>query len=134
GAGVAGGDVLVFTGYGNGTITRIGATDTYLITADAAHGSGSETIRLAGVTNLTERDYEFVSASGEANLSPTDIVASNLAVKRTAASGTVIGELTAIDRDAGDTSTFLLIDDADGRFLLSGNSLVLAGPLDLQPS
>jgi Ca2+-binding RTX toxin-like protein len=134
GAGVAGGDVLVFNGFGQGTITRIGDTDSYRITADAARGGISETIRLAGVTNLSVGDYEFVPSSSGANLPPTDIIGSNLSVKQTAASGTVIGTLSAIDPDADDVAVFTLVDSAGGLFTLSGNSLVLAGRLDLASS
>lgn len=52
GAGSAVGDKLIFSGYGAGTLTQIGSTDRYIITADAAHGSVTEIIRLSGVTNL----------------------------------------------------------------------------------
>jgi Ca2+-binding RTX toxin-like protein len=134
GSGISGGDVLVFNGFGKGTITRIGTTDSYLVTADAAHGGVTETIRLAGVTNLAEGDYEFVPSSTGANLPPTDILASNLSVRQAAAVGTVIGDLSAIDPDAGDVASFVLIDGAGGLFALTGNSLVLAGSLTTSSS
>jgi Ca2+-binding RTX toxin-like protein len=128
GAGIAGGDKLVFSGFGNGTVNRLGSSDSYVIKADAANGGGSETIQIAGVTNLSAGDYEFDGAT-TTNLPPTDVIASNLAVKGDAASGTRIGLLSAIDPDAGDTVNFRLVDDAGGRFKLSGSALILVKPL-----
>jgi len=128
GAGVAGGDKLVFTGFGKGVVTRIGATDSYLIRADAAHGGGTETITLSGVAGLAAGDYEFDGAPST-NAPPSDITASNLSVAENVATGTTIGILSAIDPDAGDTATFRLLDDAGGLFRLSGNQLIVGGAL-----
>jgi serralysin len=54
GAGATVGDHLEFVGFGAGTLTRIGTTDGYLITPDAAHGgaAAAEVIHLNGVFNL----------------------------------------------------------------------------------
>ncbi|WP_082504478.1 family 16 glycosylhydrolase [Methylobacterium sp. Leaf111] len=53
GAGLAAGDHLEFRGFGTGaTFTHAANSDLYTITADAAHGSVSETFQLVGVTNL----------------------------------------------------------------------------------
>jgi hypothetical protein len=64
GAGRTVGDSLEFAGYGAGTITQLGASDSYTITADAAHGGITETFRLAGVFNLDthvgSNDFLFV--------------------------------------------------------------------------
>jgi len=133
GAGAQGGDVLVFNGYGNGSITRIGTSNSYTIKADAAHGGVSETIRIVGVTNLSASDHQFVT-SGSSNSAPTAITASNLVVAETAANGTIIGVLSSVDPDDNDTATFRLTDDADGRFALNGNQLVVVGQLDFESS
>jgi len=69
GAGVAGGDILRFLGYGAGaTIERVGTSDYYRIQAGAEMGGGSETIRLTGVTNLSAGDYVF--GSGDVVVNP----------------------------------------------------------------
>lgn len=64
GAGVVGGDVLEFRSYGTAasgeSIVRIAGTDNYVITADAAHGGGTEEIVIAGVVNLGAGDYTFL--------------------------------------------------------------------------
>lgn len=45
--------------------------------------------------------------------------ASSNKVLEGSASGTAIGSLAAVDPDAGDTFTYTLLDDADGRFVLT---------------
>ncbi|MBB5765749.1 Ca2+-binding RTX toxin-like protein [Methylorubrum rhodesianum] len=55
GAGLTRGDVVMFVGYGNATITRStdpAHPDHYIITPDATHGGAAETIQITGVTNL----------------------------------------------------------------------------------
>ncbi len=54
------GDVLDLFGYGEGaTLTQVGATDAWTITADAAHGGVTETITLTNVVGLNTTDYLF---------------------------------------------------------------------------
>jgi len=56
----AAGDVLDFFGYGAGaTLTQVGETDSWTITADEAHGSATETITLTNVFSLNTQDYLF---------------------------------------------------------------------------
>ena len=50
-----------------------------------------------------------------------------------AANGTVVGALSAIDLDAGDTATFSLVDNDGGQFAVSGGNLVVAGALTAGP-
>src|SRR5262249_43033381 len=57
---------------------------------------------------------------------PSNISLSGNSVKENSPAGTVIGTLTASDPDAGDSSTFALVDNAGGRFAISGNKLVVA--------
>ena len=53
------------------------------------------------------------------------------AVKENSAAGTVVGTLTASDPNAGDSHTFSLVDNAGGRFALSGNQIVVASGASL---
>jgi hypothetical protein len=57
------------------------------------------------------------------NGSPTDIQLSASDVDENAGAGTVVGTLSAIDPDAGDSAVFTLLDDGGGRFEIVGNEL-----------
>ena len=66
------------------------------------------------------------------NHAPTNVALSASSVKENSAAGTVVGTLSVTDPDAGDTETLTLINDAGGRFALSGNKLVVSGSLDYE--
>lgn len=57
---------------------------------------------------------------------PTDIHLSVAAVTEHSPAGTSVGALTTSDADAGDTFTYLLLDDAGGRFEISGEHVTVA--------
>ncbi|MGE5547442.1 MAG: hypothetical protein ACM33T_11125 [Solirubrobacterales bacterium] len=61
---------------------------------------------------------------------PQDVTLSNHVVDEDAAPGTVVGSLVTKDGTFGDTFTYTLVDDADGRFAIDGTNLVVNGPLD----
>ncbi|MGY4622578.1 VCBS repeat-containing protein [Bradyrhizobium sp. USDA 4486] len=84
---------------------------------DSAGATFSKDIQI-GVTNVNE--------------TPTDIALTNASVPENAPGGTVVGNLSAIDPDAGDTATYALIDDAGGLFTLVANMLVTTAPLDYE--
>jgi Ca2+-binding RTX toxin-like protein len=52
-------------------------------------------------------------------------------VSELAATGTHIGDFTAQDPNAGDVFTYKLLDDAEGRFAVEGNKLVVANGMKL---
>ncbi|WP_279306674.1 hypothetical protein [Microvirga solisilvae] len=60
------------------------------------------------------------------NEAPNALSLSETAVKEASSSGTVVGFLEAADPNPGDVLSFTLIDNADGRFALVGNKLVIA--------
>jgi len=60
---------------------------------------------------------------------PTNISLSSTWVAENSANNTVVGILTATDADAGDTFTFSWINNLDGRFAVSGNTLRVANGL-----
>ena len=62
-------------------------------------------------------------------LPPTGITLSNASVLEDQPAGTLIGTLSATDPD-GDADTFRLLDDADGRFVIVGNELRTARPIN----
>lgn len=84
---------------------------------DTAGAIFSKNIQI-GVTNVNE--------------APTDITLSNASVPENTPNGIVIGNLAAVDPDAGDTATFSLINDAGGLFTLIANQVVVAGALDYE--
>jgi parallel beta-helix repeat protein len=71
------------------------------------------------------------SGAAPVNHAPTDITLSNSTVPENSPAGTTVGALTAVDPDAGDSHTFTLLDNAGGRFAISGNSLVVAAGANL---
>ena len=60
------------------------------------------------------------------NAPPSDILLDNNSVDEYSANGTVIGLLSTVDKDAGQSHTLKLLDDAGGSFVLDGNKLVVA--------
>ena len=66
------------------------------------------------------------------NSAPTDITLSNTTIAEDSPVGAVVGALAAVDPDNGDSSTFTLINDAGGRFAVSGANLVLAKAVDYE--
>jgi VCBS repeat-containing protein len=57
---------------------------------------------------------------------PTDITLSDNTLDENSPAGTVVGDLSAIDPDAGDTHTYTLVDDADGAFIIDGDQIKVA--------
>jgi VCBS repeat-containing protein len=85
--------------------------------ADSGGATFSKTLQI-GVVNVNE--------------APTDIVLSNAAVQENAPAGTVVGTLSAIDPDAGDTASFALTNDAGGLFAIVNGQIVTTAPLDYE--
>jgi hypothetical protein len=63
---------------------------------------------------------------GDVNEGPKDLALSGQMVLENSAAGTVVGTLSFVDPDAGDTVTFSLSDDADGTFTISDGKVVVA--------
>lgn len=61
GAGVAGGDLLRFVGYGpDAHLVQVGTSDFYEVHAGADLGSVVEVIQVVGITTLSAQDYVFI--------------------------------------------------------------------------
>ncbi|MEB3831704.1 cadherin domain-containing protein [Phormidium sp. CCY1219] len=60
------------------------------------------------------------------NTAPTDIAIGNTTIAENSANGTVVGDLTTADPNAGDTHSYSLVDDAGGRFAISGTQIAVA--------
>jgi len=91
-----------------------GGNNVYDVTVQVSDGNGGIDTQVISVT---------VSNVNEA---PTDIGLSATTVPENAANGALIGNLSAVDPDAGDSSVFALLDSAGGRFAIAnGNQLVI---------
>lgn len=71
-------------------------------------------------------DQVFTVSISDVNEAPTSITLSQTQVNENSASGTVIGELSSVDPETGDTHTYELVNDAGGRFQIVDNQLIIA--------
>jgi hypothetical protein len=60
------------------------------------------------------------------NDTPLNINLSNSSINENSSNGTIIGNLSTLDPDIGDTHSYTLINNAGGRFTLDGNKLLVA--------
>lgn len=89
----------------------------------AAHSVRVRTTDNAG--NWYEK--QFAISVTNVNEAPTGIVgATPFEVPENSGDGTVVGRLATLDPDVGDCHVYTLADDAEGRFALAGNQLVVA--------
>jgi VCBS repeat-containing protein len=68
----------------------------------------------------------FTIDVADVNEAPGELVLSAGEVVEDAAAGTVVGTVSAGDPDAGDTLTYALADDADGRFMIDPDTGVIS--------
>lgn len=80
-----------------------------------------------------DASHAFHLAISNVDEAPTAIALSGTVVGQSAAAGTIVGSLSATDPDAGDTSSFTLIDGNGGQFDVVGGIVVVAGPLSAGP-
>lgn len=66
------------------------------------------------------------------NRSPTDILLSQTSVAENLPIGTIVGALAGVDPDVSEINSWLLLDDASGRFILNGNLIVTNATLDFE--
>jgi Ca2+-binding RTX toxin-like protein len=67
----------------------------------------------------------------DVNETPTNLVVSGGAVLEGAANGTVVASLSGVDQDAGEAFSFLLLDNAGGRFAIRGDKILVADAFKL---
>jgi Ca2+-binding RTX toxin-like protein len=77
-------------------------------------------------------DFVIAIVNDTSDTAPVGILLSNTMAGEGSPAGTVVGTLAALDPDSGETFSFALLDDAEGRFAIDGNSLVVAGQLDYE--
>ncbi|MCG7392258.1 cadherin domain-containing protein [Microvirga sp. ACRRW] len=84
------------------------------------------TVRVTDGSHSIERVIRITLndiAEAPPNAAPTDIALSSRSVLENAGNGTIIGDLSATDPNAGDTFTYTLVNDADGRFEIFGGKI-----------
>jgi Ca2+-binding RTX toxin-like protein len=91
-------------------------------------------LRISGVEleELAADDFLFSPLPEAPNQTPTAMSLSNLALPEGSATGVMLGTLSTVDADANEVFTYTLLDDADGRFAIDGNDIVVAGELDYE--
>jgi Ca2+-binding RTX toxin-like protein len=114
---------------------RVAISGSNLVVAGALNyetaTSHAVTVRVTDSAGHTFDEVLTVNVSN-VNETPTDITLSGASVAENSAAGTVVGALSSIDPDALDGATYSLIDDAGGRFAISGGNLVVAGALNFE--
>jgi Ca2+-binding RTX toxin-like protein len=101
----------------NGAALDFEAATSHGIVVRATDGSGAFSSQI------------FNIAVTDVNEAPVDLALVSSGVAEFSAAGTSAGTLSAIDPDAGETLTFALLDDAGGRFAISGDQLTVANGL-----
>jgi hypothetical protein len=70
-------------------------------------------------------DEQFTILVQNKNESPTDILFDSTAVDELAEAGTVIGTLSVVDPDSGDSFVYTMTNDSDGRFAIANDDEVV---------
>ncbi|HEY9664924.1 MAG TPA: cadherin domain-containing protein, partial [Allocoleopsis sp.] len=129
-AGTIDGDVAIVRYNANGTLdTGFGGGTGKVSTDFGGNDSGSGVAiqsdgRIIVVGSTGSGDFALARYLG--NVPATDILLSNSAIAENSTNQTVVGTLTAIDPDTQDPQTYTLLDDAGGRFALTGNTITVA--------
>ncbi|MCH2247167.1 MAG: Ig-like domain-containing protein [Crocosphaera sp.] len=117
----------------NGTIT-VDADGSFTYTPDADFvGIDSFEYRAFDGTNFSALATVTINVENANNDAPTDITLSSTNVDETATNGDAIATISTTDPDPNDSHTYILIDDANGRFTLNGNVLEVADESQITP-
>ncbi|WP_167015342.1 cadherin domain-containing protein [Chitinophaga sp. Cy-1792] len=122
----------------NGTVynvTKVDDTHFTVSVKPAATGSVSVTFSANQLQDAGGRPNNIsntVTVNGVVNHPPTDINLSKDNVDENMPAGTLVGNLTATDPDAGDQFIYTLMPGYDAGFAISGNQLVTTTPFDYE--
>ena len=86
-------------------------------------GTDSFTYRVDDGNGGVETATATITVNEIADDAPTQIQLSNTSIDENVANGSIVGTLGTIDPDAGDTHTYELVNNADGRFTIVGNEI-----------
>ena len=134
---VVGGDVGTLIASAANVVPNLGSTNghgTGLINM-TVHAVGNQfTVEIDGQQVLTLTDNTFATGSVglygfaqdfSSSWDNIKVTAAPVTVIENAVNGTVVARATGIDRDAGDTLTYTLTDDAGGRFAIDSSTGVI---------
>ncbi|AVH64089.1 beta strand repeat-containing protein [Nostoc sp. 'Peltigera membranacea cyanobiont' N6] len=126
-------DTVTLTGLTDPSVTVfLAATNTTVIADNTGKFTFTNVSLVAGVNSFTvkatdiagnQRTYATTIYRFSA---PTAINLTANSIAENSPNGTVIGELSSTDPDTSDSHTYSLVDDAQGRFQIVGNSLQVA--------
>ncbi|WP_210202114.1 family 16 glycosylhydrolase [Methylobacterium sp. V23] len=95
-----------------------------------ANQNETVTLRNVRANQLSERDFVFSPVAAAGKLGQVSLARSE--VEENSAFGTALGELLGTDPDPTSSLTYQLIDDAGGRFAVTGRVLTVSGSLDYE--
>lgn len=115
---------------------RFGIVNGKIVVADASGldfedaTSHQVTVKVTDAGGLSFEKV-FTISVGNVNEAPDGLDPDSATVAENAAAGTLVATLSTTDPDSGETFSYELADDADGRFVLVGNVLRVAADADL---
>ena len=71
-------------------------------------------------------EKDFVINVANVNENPTNITLSNASITENSSNSTQVGILSSTDPDASNTHSYTLLNNAGGRFAISGNKIIVA--------
>ena len=137
GAGFTNADFELIT-QSSGTLSFGDSTTDYLfgyrVAADSkAEGIESFTVKLSDPTGAvlgwSKSVTVYITDGGLAGKAPTAIKLSDTSLKENSKTNFTLGTLTTTDGDKGDKFTYELLNNAGGRYKLSGNTITVANGL-----
>ena len=93
---------------------------------------GFHYVRLT-VSNSAGLDVKILTMAASTGNPVTNLILSNSTILENQPAGTVVGSLSGVDSDPGDTFTYSLVGGTDiAKFAVIGNQLVTAAPMDFE--
>lgn len=107
----------------SGSQADLNATLTSLVYQGSLNYTGADTLTITSMDSNAVTDVDTVAITVTAvNDAPTDLALSANTVTENAANGTVVGTVSAVDPDSGDTKAYTLINSAGGRFAINSST------------
>lgn len=106
----------------NLAVVDLGGGNWTIEATPTSNASGIATITVTVTDGIASQSMTFDVVVTPSNDAPYDLTIAGSTVDENAAAGTSIGTLTVADIDAGDSHTFALSDNAQGRFAIDANT------------
>jgi Ca2+-binding RTX toxin-like protein len=120
--GGTGTNTAVFSGSRSNYTIVLNGDGSITVTDTRAGKDGVDKLRNVQFAKFSDQTISLTGGT-DPNSAPTDIALSASAVNESGAGGSPIGTLTATDPNAGDTFTYTIVNDPDGKFQIVGNEL-----------